>query len=116
MSEKYSYVYILTNKKNGTLYTGVTSDLKKRIFQHKQGLIEGFSKKYKTNILVYYEQHHEINHAITREKRIKKWNRQWKIDLIEKRNPFWQDLYSSICGSPIRALPSRDLLLAGMTV
>ena len=83
---KYSYVYIITNKRNGTLYVGVTSDLVKRIYEHKNGFVDGFSKKYKLHKLVYYEQHLDIEAAITREKQIKKWNRLWKLKLIESFN------------------------------
>ena len=82
----------MTNKRRGTLYTGVTSDLSTRIWQHKNNLIEGFTKKYKLHKLVYYEQHENINSAIEREKQIKKWQRQWKLELIEKLNPHWKDL------------------------
>ena len=93
---KNSYVYILTNKRNGTLYTGVTSDLVKRIYQHKNDLAEGFTKKYQTHLLVYFEKHNDIENAILREKQIKKWNREWKLRLIEEKNPKWNDLYQSI--------------------
>jgi len=89
-------VYLLANKKNGTLYIGVTSDLRKRIYQHKNGTYQGFSSKYKTHMLVYYELHESMDAAITREKQIKKWNREWKINLIASQNPEWVDLYSSI--------------------
>lgn len=91
-----SYVYLLANKINGTLYLGVTSDLKKRIWEHKQGTIEGFSKKYDTSLLVWYEVHDDIEEAIKREKQIKKWNREWKIRLIREMNPKWTDLYESL--------------------
>lgn len=89
-------VYILANKKNGTLYIGVTSDLRKRIYQHKNGLFQRFSCKYEIHMLVYYELHESMEAAITREKQIKKWNRDWKIELIASQNPEWGDLYSSI--------------------
>lgn len=95
MTKQY-YVYILTNKKNGTLYVGVTNNLVRRIFEHKQSLVEGFTKKYKVNRLVYYESTQDINSAIHREKCIKKWRRAWKIELIEKLNPMWDDLYFKI--------------------
>lgn len=91
------YVYILTNKKDGTLYIGVTSDLIKRIWQHKNKEIEGFSKKYNLKSLVYYQIFEEIEEAIKREKALKKWNRDWKIKLIEENNIDWSDLYQSIC-------------------
>ena len=90
------YVYILANKRNGTLYVGVTSDLVKRTWEHKQDLIEGFTRKYGVKTLVYYEVHQGSETAITREKQIKKWERAWKIRLIEKDNPDWADLYEKI--------------------
>jgi len=90
------YVYILANKRNGTLYTGVSSDIIKRVYEHKQGFVEGFSKKYATHRLVYYEILADIYEAIVREKQIKCWKRIWKIELIEKNNPFWEDLYSQL--------------------
>ncbi len=96
LMDKYYYVYILTNKKKGTLYTGITSDLGKRVFEHKNNLVEGFTKQYNVHKLVYFEQHCDVNEAILREKRIKKWKRQWKIDLIEKNNNRWRDLYFDI--------------------
>lgn len=94
--ERNPCVYIITNKHNGTLYIGVTSDLIKRIYQHKNNQVDGFSKKHQLHTLVWYEQHEIMESAILREKMIKKWNRQWKIDLIERSNPGWNDLYSSI--------------------
>lgn len=93
---KQPCVYILASKRNGTLYTGVTSDLIARIWQHKQNLVEGFTKKYHVHALVWYEVHEEISAAIAREKAIKKWNRAWKIEMIEKANPEWRDLYDEI--------------------
>ncbi|OGD65846.1 hypothetical protein A2215_00830 [Candidatus Berkelbacteria bacterium RIFOXYA2_FULL_43_10] len=90
------YVYILASGYNGTLYVGVTSDLIKRVYQHKNKLVEGFSNKYNVDKLVYYEPHQDVNEAITREKQIKKWNRTWKVRLIEKSNPEWDDLYQEI--------------------
>ena len=93
---KYSYVYIIANKRNGTLYVGVTSDLVERVYAHKNGLVDSFSKKYKLHNLVYYEQHLDIEAAIKREKQIKKWDRLWKLKLIEKFNPGWRDLYDDI--------------------
>ena len=91
-----SYVYIVTNKRNGTLYTGVTSDLKGRIWQHKAGVVEGFSKKYGLKMLVWYEIHDDINEAIRRETQIKKWERKWKLRMIEELNPDWLDLYAGL--------------------
>ncbi len=90
------YVYILSSKRNGTLYIGITSDLKKRVFEHKHDLIEGFTKKYKVHDLVYYEQTIDVRSAIEREKQLKKWKRKWKLELIEKMNPEWKDLYYSL--------------------
>ena len=87
------YVYILASKRNGTLYIGVTSDLVKRVYEHKQGLIPGFTKKYHVHKLVYFEIHNDITQAITREKQIKKWKRLWKLNLVEANNPDWNDLY-----------------------
>ncbi len=96
MSEKQPAVYILASKKNGVLYTGVTSSLIKRVWEHKQGLFDGFSKKYNIKQLVYFELHDEIYAAISREKNIKKWKRNWKLSLIEKSNPEWIDLWDKI--------------------
>jgi putative endonuclease len=93
---KQPAVYILTNTRNGTLYTGVTSDPQKRVWQHKNDLVEGFSKRYSTHMLVFYEIHEDMINAITREKQIKCWKRAWKIHLIEAMNPYWRDLYSEI--------------------
>jgi putative endonuclease len=89
-------VYILANKRNGTLYIGVTSDLMKRVWEHKQDMVEGFTRKYEIHTLVYFEQHDEMAEAIRREKQLKKWNRAWKIELIEKINPHWRDLWQEI--------------------
>ena len=94
--EKVFAVYILASGRNGTLYTGVTSDLVKRTWQHREKLIDGFAERYDAVQLVWYEQHENAEEAIAREKRIKKWNRAWKIELIEKANPYWNDLYRSI--------------------
>jgi putative endonuclease len=93
---KQYFVYILASKKNGTLYIGVTNNLIRRIYEHKEGLIEGFTKKYNVKMLVYYEIHKEIREAIKREKAMKKWLRKWKIELIEGMNPEWKDLYPEI--------------------
>jgi len=94
--EKRPCVYILASRRNGTLYTGVTSDLVKRVHEHKNGLADGFTKKYNVHHLVYFEPHEDMNAAITREKQIKKWNRAWKLELIEEGNPEWKDLYDEI--------------------
>ncbi len=93
---KQPCVYILASKRNGTLYTGVTSDLIKRIWQHKNNQVQGFTQKYKVHILVWYEVHETMESAITREKEIKELRRQIKIDMIEAFNPYWNDLYSGI--------------------
>jgi len=93
---KFYYVYILASKRNGTLYIGVTSDLKKRVHEHKNDLAEGFTKKYKIHNLVHYEQTTDAISAIQREKQLKKWNRAWKIRLIEENNPIWKDLYDDL--------------------
>ena len=90
---KKSYVYILASKKNGTLYTGVTSNLMDRVRKHKQGIMQGFTHKYGVDKLVYFETHDDIENAIIREKQIKKWKRKWKIRLIEEGNGPWEDLY-----------------------
>ena len=95
MSGQY-YVYLLASRRNGTLYVGVTSDLIKRVHGHKNNLVEGFTKKYNVHNLVYFETTEDINSAIAREKQIKKWKRAWKIELIEKNNPEWRDLYSEL--------------------
>jgi putative endonuclease len=93
---KNSYVYILTNQRNGTLYIGLTSDLIKRVWEHKNKVVPGFTEKYNLTLLVYYEIFDDIRLAAAREKRLKEWKRQWKINLIQKMNPEWQDLYHSI--------------------
>ena len=93
---KQYYVYILASKKNGTLYIGVTGDLLKRVYEHNNYLVEGFTKKYSVHNLVYYEIYSDIYDAIEREKRMKKWNREWKINLIKKANPNWEDLYLNL--------------------
>ncbi len=89
-------VYILASKRNGTLYIGVTSDLAKRVHQHKSNALEGFTKKYAVHTLVYYECGESAEAAIVREKQLKKWNRKWKLSLIEKGNPEWRDLYEKL--------------------
>ena len=96
MVNKQPAVYILASKRNGTLYVGVTSALAKRVWQHKNNLVEGFSKRFNVHQLVWYELHDTIENAVIREKRLKEWKRQWKLELIEKMNPNWQDLYEKI--------------------
>ena len=98
------YIYILASQKNGTLYVGVTNDLIKRVYEHRSDFVDGFTKKYQVHKLVYYETMEDPTSAITREKQLKKWNRQWKIDLIEEMNPNWKDLYEDLViinGSPL---------------
>ncbi len=93
---KQPAVYILASQRNGTLYIGVTSNLIQRIWQHKNHQMEGFTEKYSVSLLAYYELHNDITEAIKREKQLKKWNRQWKLNLIEARNPEWKDLWSEL--------------------
>lgn len=90
------YVYILASRRNGTLYVGVTNDLVRRTYEHKSDLVEGFTKRYGVHMLVYHENTSDAVAAIQREKRIKKWNRAWKIKLIERVNPDWKDLYNEL--------------------
>jgi putative endonuclease len=90
------YVYILASKRHGTLYIGVTNDLVRRVYEHKNDLVEGFTKKYGIHLLVYYEQYNNVESAIQRERQMKKWNRQWKIRRIEGLNPGWRDLFDDI--------------------
>jgi Predicted endonuclease containing a URI domain len=86
------YVYILCSRRNGTLYVGITNDLARRLYEHKNKNFRGFTAKYDVNQLVYAEVYEDVNEAICREKRLKKWNRKWKINLIEKANPIWEDI------------------------
>ncbi len=95
MSRQY-YVYIFANKPNGTLYIGMTNNIARRVWEHKQGLVEGFTKKYNVDRLVYCESFAKPRDAIQREKRLKKWNRAWKIRLIESTNSCWKDLYETV--------------------
>ena len=91
-------VYIMTNRRRGTLYTGVTNNLVRRVFEHKEGAVEGFTRRYGLKSLVYYEVHEEPRGAIEREKTVKRWRRAWKIALIEEENPDWRDLYPLVSG------------------
>ena len=93
---KQPCVYFMSSKRNGTLYIGVTSNLIKRVWEHKNNVVDGFTKRYGVHQLVWYECHESMIAAITREKSLKKWNRQWKVELIEKMNPHWQDLYDQL--------------------
>lgn len=95
---KQPAVYILASQRNGTLYTGVTSDLVGRTWQHREHVVESFTKRYGVTILVWYELHGTMESAILREKRIKKWNRTWKLELIQSTNPRWKDLWPAILG------------------
>jgi putative endonuclease len=94
--ERNYYVYILASKIYGTLYVGVTNDLVRRVWEHRNDLVDGFSQEYAVHRLVWYEVHDSPYDAITREKHIKKWNRDWKVNLIQRMNPGWEDLYGSI--------------------
>ena len=93
---KQPAVYMLASKRNGTLYIGVTSDLVKRIWQHKNNMVEGFTERYGVHQLVWYELHENMQSALEREKRMKGWKRKWKLELIESANPNWKDLYHTI--------------------
>jgi len=90
------YVYIMASRRNGTLYIGVTNDVARRVFEHREGITAGFTRRYDVKLLVYYEAHDEVESAIEREKRLKKWNRAWKIALIEAANPNWEGLYETL--------------------
>ncbi|MCB8982111.1 MAG: GIY-YIG nuclease family protein [Ardenticatenaceae bacterium] len=93
---KTYFVYIMASKKNGTLYIGITNDLIRRVWQHKNDIHDGFTKQYGVHRLVWYEAHRDVNEAIQREKQMKKWRRQWKINVIEEQNPDWNDLYNDL--------------------
>jgi putative endonuclease len=93
---KNYFVYIMASKKLGVLYIGITSNLKRRVYEHKNDIFDGFTKKYLVHKLVYFESTSDINAAIAREKQLKAWKRQWKIDLIEKENPDWNDQYDDL--------------------
>lgn len=103
---KQPAVYLLASRRNGTLYVGVTSDLVQRIWQHREGVVAGFSQIYGIKSLVWYEQHDTMDSAIRREKALKKWNRAWKVQLIEMANPDWHDLWGSILG--VTMPPARE--------
>lgn len=95
--EKRFCVYMLASKRNGTLYIGVTSDLPKRVWEHKNSVVEGFTEKYGVHNLVWYEPHETAESAITREKQMKEWKHEWKVKRIVEKNPEWKDLYDEIC-------------------
>ena len=92
------YVYMLASRKQGTLYIGVTNDLVRRVYEHREGSVESFTKRYRVDRLVYFETHESIEAAIVREKKLKHWKRDWKMDLIERDNPDWRDLYPDLVG------------------
>ena len=96
MNSYYYYIYILASKPYGTLYIGVTNDLIRRVWEHRNDFVEGFTKRYGVHMLVYYERCESIESAITGEKQLKKWKRRWKLDLVEKTNPSWKDFYHEI--------------------
>jgi len=96
MSERRFFVYILASKRNGTLYVGVSNDLVRRVWEHKQALVPGFTRDYGVHLLVYFEIHDSAEAAIRREKSVKRWHRRWKLELIEASNPTWRDLYPEI--------------------
>ena len=108
------FLYILASGKHGTLYTGCTTDLPKRIYEHREGLVPGFTRRYGVKRLVYFEEYDDVSDAIVRERRIKEWRRAWKIRLIEERNPDWEDLAISLLGfgslqdEPLRSLPAGN--------
>jgi putative endonuclease len=94
--EPCSFVYLMANRRNGTLYAGVTTNLRRRVWEHREGVVEGFTKTYGVKTLVWFEPHASIHDAIAREKAIKRWRRAWKLALIERENPLWRDLYDDI--------------------
>jgi len=95
-TSRQPYVYIMASARNGTLYIGVTSALLKRVHEHKSDAVEGFTKTHRVHVLMWFEQHETMESAILREKAIKEWKRAWKVELIEKANPYWRDLYSEL--------------------
>jgi putative endonuclease len=94
--EKLFCVYMMASRRRGTIYIGITSNLVKRVWEHREGVVEGFTKQYNVKRLVWYEVHEDPVEAITREKRLKEWRRSWKIDLIEEKNPYWRDLFGTL--------------------
>jgi len=91
------YVYIMASQRNGTLYVGVTNDLVRRVYEHREGVVEGFTKQHDIKVLVFFEVHESIESAIEHEKRLKRWRRKWKLELIERENPTWRDLGVELC-------------------
>jgi putative endonuclease len=109
------FVYIMASRRNGTLYIGVTSDLVRQAYEHREGLVGGFTKRYGVRLLVYYEIHEEVGAAIEREKNLKKWNRAWKVRAIEERNPDWIELYPSIASQIVPEAPPSNASARGAT-
>jgi putative endonuclease len=110
MQDHNYFVYLLASARYGTLYVGVTNDLIRRAIEHRDGLVPGFTKRHSVKLLVYFEQHGSVEEAIAREKTVKRWRRDWKISMIERDNPHWQDLLpgltgSRVCGAPLTAAP-----------
>ncbi|MGH7025657.1 MAG: GIY-YIG nuclease family protein [Caulobacteraceae bacterium] len=108
-----SWVYILASKRNGTLYTGVTTNLLRRVWEHREGVLPGFTKTYGVKMLVWCEVHGDVLEAIAREKAIKRWRREWKLALIEAENPRWLDLYETMNGGPVDLSPTRLVIPGG---
>ena len=108
---QHSYVYMLASRRNGTLYTGVTTDLEGRVWQHKNDITPGFARKHGCTLLVWFETHDEIGEAIRREKQIKRWHRSWKLRLIESGNPLWRDLWLDLFTAPPEAILPEALEL-----
>jgi putative endonuclease len=106
MRDHVYFVYILASQPQGTLYVGVTNDIVRRVAEHRAGIVPGFTKKYEVKMLVWYEQHGDISEAILREKRLKRWRRDWKRSLIERDNPHWADLYPALLGRGSRIGPA----------
>jgi len=98
---KIYHVYLMASQRNGTLYCGMTSDLVQRVWRHKEGHFEGFTSKYGVKVLVWFEPHEDVHAAIQRETQIKGWKRKWKLELIERENPDWRDLYDSLLPGPV---------------
>src|SRR5438309_7279889 len=104
MRQKFYWVYVMASRRNGTLYIGVTNDIVRRTWEHREGLLPGFTRNYNVKMLVWYEPFENISAAIHREDRLKKWKRRWKLELIEQRNPQWRDLYDIIAQDGSQAL------------
>jgi putative endonuclease len=102
------YTYILASRRHGTLYIGVTTDLPKRVWEHRTGAVEGFTRQYDVKRLVYFETYDDVTDAIIRERRMKEWKRAWKIQLIERENPFWEDLAVSVLGFEAMSVGTRE--------